>query len=239
MDPKLLSSSVDFHDDLTRNIPGIRASQNLFDDLSSDPADWEIAIAAEGSDRIPTGSALVTRPFDYGSVITFPFVEFNGHATRFSDGLRYGVWYGSLELETTVHETVHHRHRFLLDAFPGEDRAIASERRVFEVRCDAILIDLRGREKREKRLVDRASYAFTQPLGQYLRDQGQNGLLARSARDVRPKGGVNAALFRAEALGNVRAMCHLTYLMNPTRDSARVERTPGRLWMEVRPSRLA
>ena len=239
MDPKLLSSSVDFHDDLTRNIPGIRASQNLFDDLSSDPADWEIAIAAEGSDRIPTGSALVTRPFDYGSVITFPFVEFNGHATRFSDGLRYGVWYGSLELETTVYETVHHRHRFLLDAFPGEDRSIASERRVFEVRCDAILIDLRGREKREKRLVDRASYAFTQPLGQYLRDQGQNGLLARSARDVRPKGGVNAALFRAEALGNVRDLCHLTYLMNPTRDSARVERTPGRLWMEIRPSRLA
>jgi hypothetical protein len=138
-----------------------------------------------------------------------------------------------------VYETVHHRSRFLRDAFAGEDRTIASERRVFEVRCDAILIDLRGKDRKEKRLVDRASYAFTQPLGGYLRDQGTNGLLVRSARDLRPKGGVNAALFRAEPLSRVRDLCHLTYLMNPTQDSARVERTPGKLWMEIKPSRLA
>ncbi|HEY6863711.1 MAG TPA: RES family NAD+ phosphorylase [Burkholderiales bacterium] len=235
----LIGEVEDFHGDLVRNIQTIRVSQDLFDDLSDDPAERAVAVAAEGVARIASAAPLITRPFDYGSVVTYPFVEWNGHATRFSDGLAYGVWYGSLELETTVYETVHHRHRFLADAFPGEDRAIANERRVFEVRCDAILIDLRGRERKEKRLVDRSSYAFTQPLGRYLHDQGQNGLLVRSARDIRPKGGVNAALFRAEALANVRDLCHLTYLMNPTKDSARVERTPGRLWMEIRPSRLA
>lgn len=235
----LISEVEDFHGDLVRNIQTIRVSQDLFDDLSDDPAERAVAVAADGLGRLPTPSPFITRPFDYGSVVTYPFVEFNGHATRFSDGLRYGVWYGSLELETTVYETVHHRRRFLQDAFAGEDRVIANERRVFEVRCDAILIDLRGKEKKEKRLVDRASYAFTQPLGRYLRDQGTNGVLVRSARDVRPKGGVNAALFRAEPLSDVRDLCHLTYLMNPTQDLARVERAPGKLWMEIRPSRLA
>jgi len=235
----LISEVEDFHGDLVRNIQTIRVSQDLFDDLSDVPADRAFAVAAESADRIASAAPLITRPFDYGSVITYPFVEWNGHATRYSDGLRYGVWYGSLELETTVYETVHHRYRFLADAFPAEDRVVAGDRRVFEVRCDAILIDLRGKERKEKRLVDRASYAFTQPLGQYLRDQGQNGLLARSARDPRANGGVNAALFRAEPLSSVRDLCRLTYLMNPTKDLARVERTPGRLWMEIRPSRLA
>jgi RES domain-containing protein len=235
----LIDEVEDFHGDLVRNIQTIRVSQDLFDDLSDDPADRAAAVAAEGADRIASAAPLITRPFDYGSVVTYPFVEWNGHATRFSDGLAYGVWYGSLELETTVYETVHHRHRFLVDSFGDLDRVVVNERRVFEVRCDAILIDLRGKERREKRLVDRASYAYTQPLGRYLRGQGQNGLLVRSARDLRPRGGVNAALFRAEALSGVRDLCHLTYRMNPAKDSARVERAPGRLWMEIRPSRLA
>jgi hypothetical protein len=167
-------------------------------------------------------------------VITFPFAEFNGHATRFSDGLRYGVWYGSLDLETTVYETVYHRHRFLQDAFAAEDRPIRGERRVFDVRCDAILLDLRGKEVREPRLVDRRSYAYTQPLGDYLQAQGSNGLLVQSARHA----GLNAAIFRPEALSRVRDLCHLSYVMNPRQDLALVERTPGETWLEIRPSTL-
>jgi hypothetical protein len=235
---ELIRDVVDFHGDLVRNIQTIRVSQDLFDDLSEEPADRAVAIAAEAADRIPSDAPLLTRPFDYGTVVTFPFVNFNGHATRFSEGLSYGVWYGSLELETTVYETVHHRHRFLLDSFSGENRAIAGERRVFEVSCNAILIDLRGKERKEKRLVDRASYAYTQPLGRYLREQGTNGLLVKSARDIRAQGGVNAAMFRAEVLSRVRDLCHLTYVMNPAEDRVRVERAPGKVWMEIRPSRL-
>src|SRR3954453_2494888 len=172
---KLIQAVSDFHGDLVRNIKGIRQSQNLFDDLSGDPADQAAAIIAESATRIPTAAPMITRPFDYGTVITYPFLPQNWQATRVSDGLRYGVWYGSLELETTVYETVHHRQRFLQDAFAGEDRTIANERRhhpqrfpqdagageertianqrrVFDLRCDPTLIDLRGKEKKEKRL---------------------------------------------------------------------------------------
>jgi hypothetical protein len=231
---ELIRDALDYRGELVRNIQTIRVSQDLFDDLSPDPADQAVAVAAEVAGRIPSDAPLITRPFDYGTVVTYPFANFNGQATRFSDGLAYGVWYGSLDLETTVHETVYHRHRFLMDSFAGENRLIRNERRVFEVRCDAILLDLRGKERREKRLVDRASYAFTQPLGAYLRKQGANGLLVRSARSA----GVNAAIFRAETLRDVRDLCYLTYSMNPAEDLATVERTPGSTWLTLRPSTL-
>jgi len=230
----LIQTVAAYHGDLVRNIKGIRVAQALFDDLSRDPADQAVAIAAEMSTRLPSAEPLVTRPFDYGSVITYPFVPHNWHATRFSDGLSYGVWYGALELETTVYESVYHWHRFMMDSFAAENRIIRSERRVFDTRCDAILIDLRGKDRRERQLTDRRNYSYTQQLGRYLKDQGQNGMLVKSARCE----GINAAILRPEALSNPRDHCFLTYAMNPREDKVAVERTPGRRWLTVTPSSL-
>ena len=126
---ELFAANTAFNGDLVRNIPGIRRSQNLFDDLAPDPADWAVAMAAEGQERIPTATAIVTRPFDYGSVITYSFDSAHWQSTRYSDGTRYGVWYGSLELQTTVYETAHHWRRFLLDSYADLDRTIVSDRR--------------------------------------------------------------------------------------------------------------
>ncbi|MCC6531760.1 MAG: RES family NAD+ phosphorylase [Burkholderiales bacterium] len=231
---ELLRDAVDFHADLVRNIKGIRLAQNLFDDLSQDPLDQRTAMAAEAAGFIESSAPLVTRPFDYGAVVTYPFVSFNGQATRFSDGLAYGIWYGSIELETTVYETVFHWHRFVMDSFAGEDREIQGERRVLDTRCDAILLDLRGKERRERRLVDRRDYSFTHALGRYLKAQSQNGVIVASARCR----GTNAAVFRPQVLSNPRDRCFLTYRMNPTQDSVRVERQPKRLWLSIKPSTL-
>lgn len=231
---KLIREVADFHGDLVRNIKGIRQSQNLFDDLSADPADHAAAVAAESATRLPTPAAMITRPFDYGTVITYPFVPQNWQATRFSDGLAYGVWYGSLELETTVYESAYHWHRFVMDSFAKLDREIVGERRVLDVRCDAILLDLRGKEKRAPRLLDRRDYGYAQELGRYLKAQGQNGVLARSAR----AGGDNAALLRPEVLSNIREKCFLTYRFNPRADEISVERLSGRPWLMIRPSTL-
>jgi hypothetical protein len=231
---KLIRQVADFHGDLVRNIKGIRQSQNLFDDLSTDPADQAAAVAAESATRIPTPAAMIPRPFDYGTVITYPFLPQNWQATRFSDGLAYGVWYGSLELETTVYESAWHWHRFVLDSFPKETREIVGERRVLDVRCDAILLDLRGKEKKAPRMLDRRDYAYPQGLGRYLKAQAQNGLLVRSARTA----GDNAALLRPEVLSSVREKCFLTYRMNPGGDEIAVERSAGRTWLRIRPSAL-
>jgi hypothetical protein len=222
----LVRQVADYRGDLVRNIKGIRVSQDLFDDLARDTADRAVAIAAESATRISSPAPLITRPFDYGTVITYPFVPHNWHATRYSDGMRYGVWYGALELETTVRETLYHWHRFLTDSFPL-DREIVGERRVFQVRCEAILIDLRS--VKEPRLVERSDYSFTQQLGAHLWQRAQSGLLAPSARGP----GTAAAILRPETLSEVRDLCYLTYRMNPMQDVAVVERTPGETWLRI------
>ncbi len=232
---ELCARNADVHGDLVRNIKGIRRTQHLFDDLSDNPADWELAIAMEGEQRIPTMAAIISRPFDYGTVITYSFDSANWHATRFSDGVRYGIWYGSRDVKSTVYETVFHWHRFLLDSFADENRVIIGERRLLDVRCDALLIDLRGKQKRFPALVSRTRYTFTQSVGAYVHEQDLNGLLVDSARCA----GVNAALFKPERLSNVREKMFLTYRCNPTEDKCVVERMPGKAWMNVKPSALA
>lgn len=231
----LCDRNVNYRGDLVRNIKGIRDSQHLFDDLSADPADWYVAIAAEGEARIPTDAAIIARAFDYGTAITYSFATAHWQASRFSNGTRYGVWYGAEKLATTVYETVHHWFSFLCASFPALDRTIIGERRVFDVRCDGLLIDLRGKEREFPGLVNRASYGFTHDLGAYIADQGQNGLLVASARCS----GVNAAVFNPLRLSNARHKTFLTYRCNPREDHCVVERTPGRRWMEIRPTTLA
>jgi hypothetical protein len=230
----LCSANVDFHDDLVRNIKTIRESQNLFDDLSADPRDHVVAIAAEAEKRLPTPAAIITRPFDYGTVISYSFDPSNWQATRFSDARRFGVWYGALGVETSVYETVFHWHRFLMDSYAAEDRFITSERRLFDVRCDGLLIDLRGREAAFPDLVSRESYGFTNSLGSYLVEQGANGVLVPSARC----NGVNGAILKPERLSNVREKMLLTYRCIPARDLCLVERGSDELWLEIKPSTL-
>jgi len=234
VDADLVAANVDFHDDLVRNIPGIRESQQIFDDLSADPTDWDVAIAAEAAARIPTDAPIVTRPFDYGSVISYTFDASHWQATRFSDGTRYGVWYGSTALETTVYETAWHWYRLVCDSFAALDRVVVTDRRAFDVRCDALLIDLRGKERPYPQLASRTSYAFTQRLGRYVHEQDQNGLLVRSARCD----GINGCVFKPQRLSNVRHRAYLTYRVNPARDTFVAERARGRKWLALAPSTL-
>jgi hypothetical protein len=224
----LVRQVADYRGDLVRNIKGIRVSQDLFDDLAADAADRAVAIGAESATRIASPVPLISRPFDYGTVITYPFVPHNWQATRYSDGLSYGVWYGALALETTVYETLYHWHRFVTDSF-SIDRQIVGERRVFQVRCEAILIDLSDKRAAEPRLIDRRDYTFTQALGRYLWQRAQSGLLAPAARTA----GTIAAILRPEVLSDVRDVCFLTYRINPKTDVATVERTPGETWLRI------
>jgi hypothetical protein len=228
---ELCAANADFHDDLVRNIKTIRESQNLFDDLSGDPRDWAVAIAAEAGECT---AAVIPQSFDYGTVISYSFDPSTWHATRFSDARRFGVWYGALEAETTIYETVFHWHRFLIDSYAKEDRVITGERRLFDVRCDALLVDLRGKEAAFPDLVNRASYAFTQSLGNFLADQSANGLLVRSARCD----GINGAILQRERLSNVREKMLLVYRCNPVRDLCDIERAPGEVWLQIHPSSL-
>ncbi len=227
----LVTRLVELNRDLVRNIKSIRAAQDLLDDLSADPEDWragEAAVARSGQPPLQR-EAVIQRPFDYGSVITYPFVHHNGQATRFSDGLRFGVWYGSFTIRTTIYETVHHWLRFVEDAFPAETTPIIGERRVFDVRTSGLVADLRGRERDQPALVDPGDYGFCQQLGRYAVRQRLNGLLVRSARCR----GTNAALFNADLLSRVRDRCYLTYRYRPGDPHMQVEREPGKRYLGI------
>jgi hypothetical protein len=228
---ELCSSITHYHRDLFRNIKGIRESQNLFDDLIDDEEDVDTAIAATDLSAIETTDAFISRPYDYG--VNFPFVTTNWQETRFGAGDRYGVWYGSETLETTIYESVFHWHKWVLASFPDENDVVVGERRVLQVACDAMLINLVGKEDEFPDLLSRRSYTFCQRVGAFLVDQGQSGVLVRSARCD----GINAAIFRKERLSNVRDFCSLTYRTNPKVDLVHIERTNGQQW-EIVPTAL-
>lgn len=231
---------ADVHGDVARNIKSLRATQDLFDDLSDDPADWRVAIAHEMAAKLPAYASTapgIDRPFeeaDWFNAIGFPFRHWM--ASRFSDG-SFGIWYGSDRVETTVHETVHHwRTGLLADAGfdglvgRGERAAIVGERKVFWVRCDAALPDLRPRLADYPALVDPSDYGFTQAIGARLHREGHPGLVTRSARCP----GDNFGVLNANVLSDPRPCCYLTYRL--TADAVEVEREVGVTWMRLAPA---
>ncbi|WP_296752784.1 RES family NAD+ phosphorylase [Thiobacillus sp.] len=225
---------ADVHQDLARNIKSIRVSQNLFDDLSDDPADWEIAQQHELATKPHTyesPNTIIDRPFeeaDWLNAIKFPFR--NWAASRFCDG-SFGIWYGSDLVETTVHETVHHWRGFLAEAGfdelvpQGARESITSERKVYWVRCDAALLNLSARAAEYPDLVHPTSYPFTQQIGARLHRESHPGFVTRSARCV----GVNYGVLNRNVLSSPRACCSLTYRL--TRDGVVVEREAEQTWM--------
>jgi len=225
-----LLTSINVYDgDLFRNIKTARESIDCYDDLGNDAFDTAVAVDAEMRGHVDSHAPIITRPFDYGTVISYSFDAAHWQDSRFSDGMRFGVWYGSEDLETTIFETVHRWRRFVLDSF-SEDKLIVGERRIYRVRCQGLLIDLVDKDAEFPALRDPNDYGFTQQIGAYLVNQGQNGLRVRSARCD----GINAAIFRPSVLSNPRDFCYLSYLWNPSKgNTVRVERERGQLWLEI------
>jgi len=230
MFPELLTAISDFNGDLYRNIKTSRVSIDCYDDLGDGGLDTQVAVTAEMVGHTSSHATTITRPFEYGVAIAYPFIRDNWQETRFSDGRLYGVWYGSTSLETTVFETVYHWRRFVEDSFSGEDIDISADRRVMLILCRGVLVNLIGKEITYPGLLDPNDYNFTQEVGRYLHGQGQNGLLVKSARCE----GVNSAIFKESVLSNVRDFCYLTYFWNPARREAlRVERELGTPWLDI------
>ena len=221
---------ADFHGDLIRNIVSLRVSQDLFDDLSEDPEHWRSAIALEMATKpafFVSAQPIINRPFEeaaWNDAIDYPFRHWQ--RSRYSDG-SYGVWYGADRIETSVHETVHHwRNGFLQDADMTQP-GIRIERSVYQVRCDAALLDLRPVVKRLPALVDGADYSLTQQVGARLHREGHPGVLTRSARSD----GEVYPIFNRNVLSKPRQFCHLSYAT--TVGGVAIEREPGLCWFEI------
>lgn len=229
--------SADSIGDWYRNIVSLRTAVGLFDDLVDDAADAATLVAHEMATKpIVSAVPIVQRPFDeadyYAPVcqaIAWPFAH--PLASRFSDG-RFGAWYGADSLQTGIHETAHH---FRVNTMASEAALhagdeIVQERRVYLVRCDAMLIDLRAACATEPRLTDPVDYRYCQALGSELEAASMPGVLTCSAR--RSAGHV-AAVFRRQALSQPRDFCYLTYRLDVASGRVDVERQRGRILYRI------
>ena len=217
----LFDKSSDFNNDVFRNIASLRKSQDLFDDLT-DGSDYASRVAVEAEMRVKSGipSGLIKRGFHYSTAIGYPFETEPYLNTRYSNG-SFAVWYGSIELDTAIHETAYH---MLMDELrvEGDNTIITRERAVYLVHCKAVLIDLTGKEKRFPELISN-DYSLTHQIGERLHNEGHPGLLAPSARYK----GTNLAAFTPSILSDPRHHCYLTYKCEKAKRSISVERQPG------------
>ena len=221
----------DIHKDVARNIVSLLQSQDLFDDLTDDPAEWLLAQKVEDEIKPPpyrSSTPIIDRPFEdakWFSAIIWPFKHW--HASRFSDGT-YGVWYGSDSIETTVYESAYHWYRGLLSDAGFDRLTVIAERKVYSVACNAALLDVRKAADDHPDLLHPSNYAFCQSVGARIHREGHPGLLTQSVR--RPSG-ENMAIFNADVLSNPRQNCELTYRLE--NDQILVERQPGVVWFKL------
>lgn len=216
----LFVKTHDFQGDVFRNIVSLRESVDLFDDLTDHVGQSQYATIAEArvKESIPIG--LIDRGFHYTTAIDYPFTKEPYMLSRYGNGT-FGVWYGSLQFETTIHETVYHmmREESRIEGVTGR---LVRERAVYLVRARAVLIDLVGKERRYPDLVS-DDYSFTQQIAERLQKEGHPGLLAPSARCA----GTNLVAFSPNILNDPRVSCYLTYTYDYQAKTVEVERQPG------------
>lgn len=175
----------------------------VFDDLTTDRDDLEIAILLESAtnDRL----ALLSRRLPLlpdneivhgagATMVMAAFLHADAAGGRFTDG-RLGAWYASLDVKTALAETVHHstrRLRLSEGAFPS---SIQMRELIGKIDCE--LADIRGARAQRPDLYDAADYAQSRAFGIGLRwpktGAPANGIVFDS---VRRDGGVNVCVYR-------------------------------------------
>lgn len=217
---------IKYNNDLFRNIKSIRQTQNLYDDLSENARDWQHAKLVEINTKPNKHleNSIIDRPFEeaiFTQAVHYPFEPSHWRASRYSKG-DFGVWYGALELETTIYETVYHWHYNFLQAaqFKKLPSRIIGERRVCKIFCDALLLEFRKKIKAFPGLIDKNDYTLTQAIGEYIYQQGHPGLLSKSARCE----GTISAIFTPKVLNNPRDYCCLTYSLDTSTQKVTVEK---------------
>ena len=217
----LFDSNIDFDRDLFRNIVSLRESECLFDDLTGDDADLH-AVAVKAEMRVKRGVPrdIIPSGFHYSTAIECPFIAETYYASRYGDGT-FPVLYGSVDLETTIHETCYHMVRFE-SRMEGIDEVIVRDRSVYLIHGQAVLIDLSGKGSEFPQLLSN-EYSFTQQIGKRLSEEGHPGIMAPSARCD----GINVVFFRIKVLSDPRIHCYLTYRLDPATWKITVERRSG------------
>lgn len=216
----LLDTNVEFDGDVFRNIVSLRASVNLFDDLTDVRAEQDAGNQAEMRVRPPVPTGVIARGFAYSAAIEYPFKADNLAQSRYSDG-SFPVWYGALDETTALHETAWHALQQVRQT-PDVREVIHRERAVWRVHASGVFVDLRRKLADMPALIGEG-YADAQALGKRLAAT-HPGLVAPSARCAH---GACLAAFVDQVLSDPRLSYYLTYRIDPVSGTVSVERAPG------------
>lgn len=223
----LFDNTQDFNDEALRNIVSLRVSQNLFDDLVDNEEETNTLIAVEMRIKSDLDPGPIPRAFHYSTAIEYPFTTEPFMSSRYGDGT-YPIWYGSLAIDTTIHETCWHMFNEL-SGTEGIDETVIRERAIYSVNCRSLLFDLVSKKEDFPDLIA-DHYTFTQQVGKRIQQEGHPGLLTPSARDPE---GINAVIFSQDALENARLNHYLTYIYDPEQNKISIEREPGNIYLEI------
>ncbi len=204
---KLLEKAARVNEDVKRNVLYVPTTLEAFLELLDHEGDVDLIEDTIKSARSLAVGKNKLADFYYTAAIEYPFVTEPYMASRYSDG-RYAVWYGSKSLETTLHETVHHTIKYLkaIEGIENEKEVIRT-RSVYDVYCDAIMIDVIDLSKKFPDLMA-DDYSYTQELGETVYAGGYPGIISSSARH---KTGINVNVFRQKILSNPRLITNLEY----------------------------
>lgn len=205
---ELFDTVKEIQQDVVRNIVNILSSQEIFSDLLDNKNEAAL-IADKAIQRVNSENNW---QFHYTAAITYPFETDHFMSTRYSDG-SFPMWYGSMDISTTIYETVHHMIQTEMQIKNIQDYIVVTrDRIIYNVFCAGILIDLTKKTKLFPGLIS-DDYHFTQQVAKKLNQQGYPGLLTPSARH---KKGINVNILKQELLTNPRVFCQLTYQLFPS-----------------------
>lgn len=207
----LFDRAVDYSKDVFRNIRSTIDTQHVFDDLSTDPLNWDAANTIDVyTHPLLTNDPLIQRAFDYSKndFIDYPFENIT--VSRYSDGST-ACWYGSETLETTIYETKYHFIQEMINSREvfSTQKTVTIDRRVALINCHGLAFDLSHKTKQFPWLVDSVNYTRCQEIGRRIAREGHPLLIVPSARQIN---GINLVVFNQKALANVRDYCNLQYV---------------------------
>lgn len=215
----LLEEVSDFSASLKRNIINLSTIHHAFDDLVKQPSMTTVAESLILETRKNMNFSNKLSDFYYTAAILYPFESEPFIATRYSDG-SFPVWYGSLDMTTTIYETVYHMRQSLIGIEGIEqEEVITRERSVFNVHCQGLLIDVSHKQTQYPELVSKNDYRFCQTLAKRLVKSHCQGLLSPSARCAE---GVNANIFSPEVLSQARLYKNLCYQFDTSTNTVTV-----------------
>lgn len=205
----LLDTVTAFDSKVQRNITSLQHSQDLFADLyDADDADaasvfWQ----TEAHVKARSASAdFIERGFLYSTAIGYPFETDHFMASRYSDG-RFAVWYGALDLDTTILETLYYMVREVRAMPDWRGELLVRERAVYQVQLTALAFDVRPKLEQCPELIA-DDYHVTWHIGRRLSYEGHPVIIYPSAR--KPQGS-NVAVFHRKVLSAPQLMHYLTY----------------------------